>query len=773
MSYITFNKSYILFLIIIIIIPTFCAQKYCFGGEDAELAIADSIETTTSRIFRFAQSNTYTTQGTKAVYSVRGSPYIIPSPFLSEYFYKEYFPYYKQITPKYKGDGSYTQDYKLLFGSSSRLFTRTFGKDWSGYDYLWFDARTNEPGLVIKVQIEDREIEPPVVGKFVLPDSGQWYTLQLDMRQAAQVRGIDLNNMVSIQVTYTKGNFNKDYITSMHADNFRLVTNDETSNFTVLTNQMSFALPSLPAKAPAPHYDIEPDTNALSSIETVHYQRSLGNCYLNPSGFITAFDKNHIAIAYTIPYNSSNGNWPVYNTYTIDGGAIWANIDSLAGFWTHNCRAFDLPNNSAFTYSTLGCNGAGANSWIPKQFVHKIDFKGSQGWSHDSLPICIDSDRHSCGPTGGFCIDRGGRWWVVFGPRTRFRDETIYADSARTINARFSDDLGKTWHSWRVAEGKSAIITGVTVAGAGAREFGRPFIVPYGDHVAVFFMVPPYMSWQRGLWWTIFNGTEWSTPELINGNAGDGGGSYYSNSAVSFNNQSEIFLTVLGINGVLHWNGSTWSNELTNADQLGFLSNIGQGVALVTFGNNVPNTFRAYTNYTGTIKLYRWDWNARQWGASEDISGGDIPLSACGRVPNVYVPISCPRNMLLVGWNEDSTKIKIVKIPYDGGNPTTGIKEQQKAKLVSTTIRLNLNIPFAERKVCFLIDRAENKRAEIEIFDIKGRKAIALWKGSLSDNMTISWDGKDDRGKNASQGIYVARLKVGQRIFASSFSIIK
>ena len=45
---------------------------------------------------------------------------------------------------------------------------------------------------------------------------------------------------------------------------------------------------------------------------------------------------------------------------------------------------------------------------------------------------------------------------------------------------------------------------------------GRPLVVPYGDHVGVFFMKGDNRK-SLNYYWTWFDGTKWSAPQFVHG----------------------------------------------------------------------------------------------------------------------------------------------------------------------------------------------------------------------------------------------------------------
>jgi len=678
-------------------------------------------------------------------------------------------------------NGAYYDSHKL-FIAGGNAFAGVLGADWSGYDYLWIDVRTNATDLKIKIQLEDQEIEPFVTAEYAIPDSGAWYTLQFDLNAALSARGLDLQHLASIQITYTSPNTTSSFWRKVYADNFRLVTSGESAQFPILQSLMNFALPPLPA-AVAPYVpDISPDLTTLTAVDTVYYEAPSvsDSISLAPCGFINAFDKNNIAIGFSRFYSQISAlKWDKYTAgalFTRNGGQAWEGShginrhDTLAVIWPESGIGAVLENHASFMLSSYGCCGPYGTG--PRQFIHKYNFKGSAGWVPDKLLTCIDADMRHCGPFGSFISLPSGRWWVALGNRARTWDTDIYPDKRFTVNAKYSDDQGASWHSWRVAQGKSSEIPGIGYGNTGGRTYARPIIVPFNNHVAVLFTG---MLAFKGLWWTYFDGSTWSTPERINANATNGGGDQYCNYAIAADN-GDIFATAQGVHGVMHYDKSagTWTNELTSADQLGLLAKVGEGIALVTYGDVVPDggASWAWLDYTGAINLYRWDWKTNTWGNAEDLSGGAIPLKACGRVPDVKVSTYCPANMLVVGWNTTVNKIKILKIPYDGGEPSTKAQESNVPGTANNAININVRITSTGNIVPFTLPTGNGISAKITVHDIRGKKIANAWQGVLKNGLEVNWRGTGTQGARIAAGCYVIKVSTSNRIFAKSFNIV-
>jgi len=59
-----------------------------------------------------------------------------------------------------------------------------------------------------------------------------------------------------------------------------------------------------------------------------------------------------------------------------------------------------------------------------------------------------------------------------------------------------------------------------------------------------------------------------------------------------------------------------------------------------------------------------------------------------------------------------------------------------------------------------------HKEAQIEIYNLKGQKVIELLivSQSQSPQVSVTWDGKDNRGKKVGPGIYFIYMKTGKNV---------
>ncbi len=116
-----------------------------------------------------------------------------------------------------------------------------------------------------------------------------------------------------------------------------------------------------------------------------------------------------------------------------------------------------------------------------------------------------------------------------------------------------------------------------------------------------------------------------------------------------------------------------------------------------------------------------------------------------------------PENWVL----ENSTEV-----PYD---PTA----VDAPPATVTAMRGNFPNPFNPRtRIEFSLAEAEPVR--LDVFDIEGRRVRTLIDGPRPTGpQGISWDGLDQRGRALPSGVYLARLRVADRVLSSRMTLLK
>jgi len=100
----------------------------------------------------------------------------------------------------------------------------------------------------------------------------------------------------------------------------------------------------------------------------------------------------------------------------------------------------------------------------------------------------------------------------------------------------------------------------------------------------------------------------------------------------------------------------------------------------------------------------------------------------------------------------------------------TSIEENQ---IPTADIHLkNYPNPFRNSTtISFNISRQDAKNAKIDIYNIKGQKIRHF--SIINSQLSINWDGTDKNKKPVSPGIYLLKMKIGNRIFTKKIMLIR
>lgn len=106
---------------------------------------------------------------------------------------------------------------------------------------------------------------------------------------------------------------------------------------------------------------------------------------------------------------------------------------------------------------------------------------------------------------------------------------------------------------------------------------------------------------------------------------------------------------------------------------------------------------------------------------------------------------------------------------------TTSVASHSGRETMPNVFELSQNFPNPfnpETKISFQLRQAGV--AELSIFNIAGENVRTLVSAPLpAGEHTVTWDGRDVRGRNLASGVYVYRLKVGNHESAKSMLLLK
>jgi hypothetical protein len=102
----------------------------------------------------------------------------------------------------------------------------------------------------------------------------------------------------------------------------------------------------------------------------------------------------------------------------------------------------------------------------------------------------------------------------------------------------------------------------------------------------------------------------------------------------------------------------------------------------------------------------------------------------------------------------------------------TSINENE-LPIVQSKLQTNYPNPFnPATTIAFTLAKAD--KVEIVIYNLKGQKVKTLLSDNLlAGNHSIVWDGKDDKGKTLSSGIYLVKMKTGKTTDTRKITMLK
>ncbi len=414
----------------------------------------------------------------------------------------------------------------------------------------------NRP-VTILLEVEDELVEPPVSQTYAGVKPGEWVTLELDLRRAVEERKLNLAKMCNIFIRFdgrkdmpemAGRNRPKDVLERLAAymDNIRLCRKDAACKTPLLQGERSAYTKSLPRAYAAelvwgdPGTGEEPELGvaiapdpvlkpAQPAAETEKIDLSppavIDILPLVQKGFsprsgtkgasaddlhkrvelqtVTAADSKHMLVAFAMPTAAGSMKFdkplawkysPMAAVVTADGGKTWGGFGGPGEVpsFLHKGRkvwegtAFDagadvmgLHDDGCLTFRT-------ALEYYPgdRVFLWRTVFTG-EGWKKSPL-FFVSGDLRWCSHAAQNVLRLpSGRLWCMFSGRGRYGSAEVFA--------KYSDDEGFTWHSWRG--------DGFTAAVPQLPGELRAELFPYGEHVG---MIAP-----RGKW-VLFDGKAWT-----------------------------------------------------------------------------------------------------------------------------------------------------------------------------------------------------------------------------------------------------------------------
>ena len=559
--------------------------------------------------------------------------------------------------------------------SALRFMRESICGDWSSYAYLRFDTKS-DAARSLRVIIEDEEIEPPVVSVVQVPE-GEWVTAEVNLQDAVSKRDLDLTRIVNLTILVETGYHHRQSADGvLLVDNIRIGRKGSHATLPVVRDAADAALPDIyrhTSKPPGPRtLPMTPDRSPLKAEAPIAVDMS--DCFarddllyirdgmpkvasVSPVGFIGAFDNNRMILGCMLGKTKGSVVRPsqVVTKQTFDGGRTWELVSFEPVYnpdhGTSHGSVID-ETGSCLLFSSLGCAGGGAWFPAPRVWGLRTFFTGAKGWERK---LCLDygnsrteglfdCEARHCTANGSCIRLANGRLWASLG----FVGRLGYT----AVAAKYSDDDGAMWHSWR--EGKHAAVPGsMDTSKVRYSTYGYPrnCVTRYGDGIAVVW------SNEHGIYWNRLDTDGWAGAERVDPKGGKQNlsGDLY---AVTVG-ELDVFVTAEQIGGILHWDGTSWTREpVACAPQS----------ALAVSGDRLL-AFSAEDHDAGfRLVCYRRS-NQGKWDEGEILATEDSPLSKRwrdGKYKKALVAQPyAPPNFVPVAWATDETKpvIKVLRVP--------------------------------------------------------------------------------------------------------------
>jgi hypothetical protein len=326
--------------------------------------------------------------------------------------------------------------------------------------------------------------------------------------------------------------------------------------------------------------------------------------------------------------------WEPFAVQTLDGGNKWTGLEGeqeKERTYLHMLGAV----SDCMTTDQLGgaiiCNEDGCPSALgPRHRVQVLTFLGKKGWTGYQKECILDAESLHCshgGPLNMLSVVRlpsSGKLWAALVVQGRLVSEEN-PNFFEGVHAKYSDNNGKSWYTW-----KEGLLARIPESSAKDDLCGKnPQIVPYGEHVAVF--------WSSKKW-SFFDGDKWSPPQPTPG-------PFHSVVPVG-----EKAVLIAGGKGVHRLENGNWTSEL--AADPGTLCLAGKTVLAFATGPG-----------KSAIELRRRSAEGA-WGAAQVFNTG-APIAGRNSPGQVLVPRFCPANLGAIAYMtaDDDKSVKVLLVP--------------------------------------------------------------------------------------------------------------
>ncbi len=364
-------------------------------------------------------------------------------------------------------------------------FHKVFPADWSGYDLLRMDYRTDGPAVKVRLEAEDMFCSFPAAQVFEVP-GGKWVTIEMDLGKAAAERRMDLKRMTHLLLMVVARLDGEGEFTS-YLDNIRLAKRGAKCKLPVAKGG---------AFLPADAFGMS-KRSELGAVDVSRTNKATGKVYSpisrkKPGGYpllyvnercIGGFGEGGIILA--------PGSSPMLS---LDAGKTWTGLDGKGKGsritpdhrGQHRSQTMVAGTDVFMAYCTARCGGGGAR--VTAKFTKAVRRDGKWVTGPESI---VDQTARYCHDRFALARAKSGRLWCAWSHLNRLHK--------KDIRAKWSQDSGESW----LQAGENARVgkRGVFHYPGTPGNYEGPYLTRFGNEVACFWRRIPEgdVVWSRAV----------------------------------------------------------------------------------------------------------------------------------------------------------------------------------------------------------------------------------------------------------------------------------
>ena len=364
-------------------------------------------------------------------------------------------------------------------------FEKVFPADWSGYDLLRIDYRTDAGAAKVRLEIEDLFCPFPAAKVYEVP-GGKWVTLEMDLGKAASERRLDLKRMAHLLLMVVEHPAGKQEFTCW-IDNLRLARRGAPAKLEVVAGGPFLEIEpggaQLAKRAELAPLDVSKTAKADGQVHAAVELAKPGGyplIYVNER-CIGGFGDGGIILA--------TSSAPMLS---LDSGKTWAGLGGKPSAITpdhrgqHRSQTMIAGTDVFMAYCTAHCGGGGAR--VTAKFTRALREGDKWVTGPESL---VDVTARYCHDRFALCRAKSGRLWCAWSHLNRLHK--------KDIRAKWSQDNGETW----LQAGENARVgeRGVFHFPGTPGNYEGPYLTAFGEEVACFWHREPDgdVVWTRAM----------------------------------------------------------------------------------------------------------------------------------------------------------------------------------------------------------------------------------------------------------------------------------